>query len=258
MRKQVNITLKKHRRSWVDIISAKIGRILPTPTEEGFTLAETLITIGIIGIVAAMTIPTLMTKLKNDRESAILKEDYSILQQMMKIANEEGAMANIVKGNNMDEMKEWFDTYFLPYIKTTSVCYNKWGCWSKNAKKANGDKYTNNIACGAASISFVLYNGSYVCMDDLGDFRFGVRPKGITIGILVDVNGDKQPNVIGEDIFALQFYENELLPGGYHMTKDAVDKNCSKKCTDNTPYCGVACTVKAQRQGFKLPVIPKK
>ena len=218
MRKQVNITLKKHRRSWVDIISAKIGRILPTPTEEGFTLAETLITIGIIGIVAAMTIPTLMTKLKNDRESAILKEDYSILQQMMKIANEEGAMANIVKGNNMDEMKEWFDTYFLPYIKTTSVCYNKWGCWSKNAKKANGDKYTNNIACGAASISFVLYNGSYVCLDDLGDFRFGLRPKGITIGILVDVNGDKQPNVIGEDIFALQFYENELLPGGYHMT----------------------------------------
>ena len=258
MRKQVNITLKKHRRSWVDIISAKIGRILPTPTEEGFTLAETLITIGIIGIVAAMTIPTLMTKLKNDRESAILKEDYSILQQMMKIANEEGAMANIVKGNNMAEMKEWFDTYFLPYIKTTSVCYNKWGCWSKNAKKANGDKYTNNIACGAASISFVLYNGSYVCMDDLGDFRFGVRPKGITIGILVDVNGDKQPNVIGEDIFALQFYENELLPGGYHMTIDEVDKNCSKKCTDNTPYCGVACTVKAQRQGFKLPVIPKK
>ena len=44
--------------------------------KAGFTLAETLITIGIIGIVAAMTIPTLMTKLKNDRESAILKEDY--------------------------------------------------------------------------------------------------------------------------------------------------------------------------------------
>lgn len=226
--------------------------------KAGFTLAETLITIGIIGIVAAMTIPTLMTKLKNDRESAILKEDYSILQQMMKMANEEGAMGSIAVGNNMDEMKEWFNTYFLPYIKTTSVCYDKAGCWSKNVKRANGDKYTNSIGCGAASISFVLYNGSYVCMDDLGDFRFGVKSKGTTIGILVDVNGDKQPNVVGEDIFALQFYENELLPGGYHMTKDAVDKNCSKNCTDDRPYCGTACTVKAQRQGFKLPVIPKK
>ena len=100
--------------------------------KAGFTLAETLITIGIIGIVAAMTIPTLMTKLKNDRESAILKEDYSILQQMMKMANEEGAMGSIAVGNNMDEMKEWFNTYFLPYIKTTSVCYDKAGCWNNN------------------------------------------------------------------------------------------------------------------------------
>ncbi len=227
--------------------------------KAGFTLAETLITIGIIGIVAAMTIPTLMTKLKNDRESAILKEDYSILQQMMKMANEEGAMANIVKVNNMDEMKEWFNTYFLPYIKTTSVCYDESGCWSKNVKTSAGKTYTSSkTGCGAASISFVLYNGSYVCMDDYADFRFGVNTRGVTIGILVDVNGDKQPNIIGEDIFALQFSENELLPGGYHMTKDAVDKNCSKKCTDGTPYCGTACTVKAQRRGFKLPVIPKK
>ena len=126
--------------------------------KAGFTLAETLITIGIIGIVAAMTIPTLMTKLKNDRESAILKEDYSILQQMMKMANEEGAMANIVKGNNMDEMKEWFNTYFLPYIKTTSVCYDESGCWSKNVKTSAGKTYTSSkTGCGAASISFVLF-----------------------------------------------------------------------------------------------------
>ncbi len=226
--------------------------------KQGFTLAETLITIGIIGIVAAMTIPTLMTKLKNDRESAILKEDYSILQQMMKMANEEGAIGNIAKGNNIDEMKEWFNTYFLPYIKTTRVCYDEWGCWSKNVKKPDGNKYTNNKACGGVTVSFVLYNGSYVCMDDFADNRFGVKPNGITIGLLVDVNGEKQPNIVGEDIFALQFHETELLPGGYHMTKEDVDKNCSTKCSSTTPYCGIACSVKAQRQGFKLPVMTKK
>ena len=55
--------------------------------KTGFTLAETLITLGIIGIVAAITLPTLITKLSNDRNSTILKEDYSILQQMMKSAN---------------------------------------------------------------------------------------------------------------------------------------------------------------------------
>lgn len=41
--------------------------------KTGFTLAETLITLGIIGIVAAITLPTLITKLSNDRNSTILK-----------------------------------------------------------------------------------------------------------------------------------------------------------------------------------------
>ena len=40
----------------------------------GFTLAEVLITLGIIGVVAAMTIPNLMTKLKYNRESALLND----------------------------------------------------------------------------------------------------------------------------------------------------------------------------------------
>ncbi len=53
-----------HRRSFVDVISAKICNIMPTPAEEGFTLAEILITLGIIGVVAAMTIPNLINAYK--------------------------------------------------------------------------------------------------------------------------------------------------------------------------------------------------
>ena len=51
-----------------------------------FTLAEVLITLGIIGVVAAITIPSLITKLENIKNSTILKEDYSILQQVMRRA----------------------------------------------------------------------------------------------------------------------------------------------------------------------------
>ena len=76
----------------------------------GFTLSETLITLGIIGIVAAITLPTLMTKLSDARDSAIIKEDYSILQQMMKSANSAGAIENNVKPNNLEDLKQWFET----------------------------------------------------------------------------------------------------------------------------------------------------
>ena len=54
-----------HRRSCIDVIRAKIGSIMPAPAEEGFTLAEVLITLGIIGVVAAITIPGLITNIQD-------------------------------------------------------------------------------------------------------------------------------------------------------------------------------------------------
>lgn len=224
--------------------------------KKGFTLAEVLITLGIIGVVAAMTIPTLIAKLRNTRDSAALKEDFSILKQMMLSANDDGAMGEIVVGNNMDEMKKWFNTYFLPYIKVVNVCYGTNGCFPEKIKTSNGSKWPASKPCGAASIAFTLNNGSYVCMDDFGDTRFGVEPRGVTIGILVDVNGDKNPNQFGKDIFAFVFKDESLVPGGYDMTQAQIDENCSEKCSTGN-YCGTYCTQKAVQNGYKLPVYGK-
>ena len=225
-----------------------------TILHKGFSLAEVLITLGIIGVVSAMTIPALMTKISDTRNSAMLKEDYSILQQMMLMANDAGAIGSIEKGNDAEEMKKWFETYFQSNIKTTNVCYNQWGCWNKDVKTINGSKYQGNSICGAQTVSFILPNGSFVCMDDFADPRFGVVPVGgQTIGLLVDVNGDKQPNIIGKDIFAFVFKGDNLLPGGYDMSQSEIDKNCSLTGSGN--YAGTYCTMKAKQQNFKLPVV---
>ena len=54
--------ISMHHRSCIDIISAKIGNLLPLPTltKKGFTLAEVLITLSIIGIIAMLTVPSIM------------------------------------------------------------------------------------------------------------------------------------------------------------------------------------------------------
>ena len=54
-----------------------------------FTLAEVLITLGIIGIVAALTIPGLITKCKEMQYRTIYKKVYSSLNQAMKYAQED-------------------------------------------------------------------------------------------------------------------------------------------------------------------------
>lgn len=88
----------------------------------GFTLAEVLITLGIIGIVAAMTIPTLMTKFAKSRTETQLKTFYSKINQTVKMSiAENGDPEGWITSNKeytYEENVEFLKTYFFPYMKT--------------------------------------------------------------------------------------------------------------------------------------------
>ena len=58
--------------------------LLPTKMRFGFTLAEVLITLGIIGVVAAMTIPNLIATHKAKRFRTQFLKSYSTIQQVFK------------------------------------------------------------------------------------------------------------------------------------------------------------------------------
>ena len=60
--------------------------------KQGFTLAEVLITIGIIGVVAAITIPTLIQNFKKQETSARLKKFYSMMSQALIMSQEDNGM----------------------------------------------------------------------------------------------------------------------------------------------------------------------
>lgn len=233
------------------------GKFRFTLAKSAFTLAEVLITLGIIGIVAAMTIPTLLAKLHNRHTESMLKEDYSILQQMMTSANDDGAMSSLVKYNDIDEMKTWFQTYFLPYIKVANVCYDEQGCWDTGAKDLTGKRITLRLTgCGLKTISFQLYNGSYVCMDDydktLLSSLYGVNTnESGSLIFFVDTNGDKNPNILGKDIFVLVFKPEtgKFVPAGSDKTEEEVKQNCSKGGD------GRWCLTLVQNNGWKVPEI---
>lgn len=88
---------------------------------SAFTLAEVLITIGIIGIVAAITIPTLMTKYSKKRTETQLKAFYSKINQTLKMsAAENGDIDGLItpKTYSYDEQVEFLKQYIFPYMKT--------------------------------------------------------------------------------------------------------------------------------------------
>lgn len=88
-----------------------------------FTLAEVLITIGVIGVVAAITLPSLITKSRKVMVENRLKDTYSILANATRLAEGEfGAdidPSEKITGNGFSSAKSKlvFDTYFRPFIK---------------------------------------------------------------------------------------------------------------------------------------------
>ena len=88
--------------------------------KRGFTLAEVLITLGIIGVVAAMTIPTLMSTFAKQRTETQLKAFYSRINQTIKMSiadngDPDGWVEE--RAYSYDEQVEFLKQYIFPYMK---------------------------------------------------------------------------------------------------------------------------------------------
>ena len=103
--------------------------------KAAFTLAEVLITLGIIGVVAAMTLPALIQKNNNKVVETRLKKFYSTMNQAIMMAEvdygdkkiwyEDVAGAEIDKDGNIvpgsSKSEKWFRKYLAPYLQTTKI-----------------------------------------------------------------------------------------------------------------------------------------
>ena len=103
--------LKKFSRS----LRTKLG---------GFTLAEVMIVVVIIGVVAALTIPSLIQDYKKSVVASKLKRTSSLLMQAYNLSIAHGDGATRREGftpNNPDAALEMFNKYYVPYIKFLKV-----------------------------------------------------------------------------------------------------------------------------------------
>ena len=120
----------------------------------GFTLAEVLITLGIIGVVAAMTIPVLMTNFMKNKTETQLKTFYSKINQTVKmsIADNGDPEGWITPNKNYSykENVEFLNTYFFPYMKTLGY---------ENCSGPSGPRVCINLMDGGIMAFRIDYNG---------------------------------------------------------------------------------------------------
>ena len=94
---------------------------------KGFTLAEVLITLGIIGIIAALTIPNVTAHYRKKTVEAKLKKFYTTINQAVKLSEAQNGDAvywDVPDMSSYDASEQWYKQYLDKYIKSLDIKRN--------------------------------------------------------------------------------------------------------------------------------------
>lgn len=175
----------------------------------GFTLAEVLIVLGIIGIVAAITIPTVVQSQRERSTVVALKKNYSEFTNAFRLAvNDYGTSAywDFVAGNDSYNAKVALNI-LSNYINISKNCENAPGCLPDqkyiNLNNTESSNYDANTLFAKAQLT----NGASILI---------YRAAKTHMTLMIDINGFKKPNKFGVDTFHMDFYndKNALVPYG--------------------------------------------
>jgi len=178
-----------------------------------------LITLVIIGVIAAITVPTLMNKTNNQEYVSRLKKAYSTLAQVTnQIIAEEGspkcssATSNDCWGSDADE----FYQQYKKRLNNAKECGESAGCVDKTVTGLDGSNW-GTMGVRTDYRTLVLSDGTQVIIDyDSPTCSYAAYggTRMYCTWFWIDVNGQRKPNKIGRDIFGFALKEQGLYPGG--------------------------------------------
>ncbi|MFH0702978.1 MAG: prepilin-type N-terminal cleavage/methylation domain-containing protein [bacterium] len=182
---------------------------------KGFTLAEMLMTLAILGIVATVTMVILLPNIQEAHLRTQWKGTYSEFAQVSReFATDNGGDLAGTFTSYDDLMSK-----ILAYMNYTKKCnvgtpVGSNGCWSGTTYKLSGQIYGINMSIWTRAVLnngvlITLYVDNYSCTSNSGG-------RGNTCAsVSFDVNGFRGPNKWGKDIFAVWLLrDGNIRPGG--------------------------------------------
>ena len=224
-----------------------------------FTLAEVLITLGIIGVVAAMTMPSLIQNQKEKEYTTKLKKFNSLMSQAMLMAiSEEGPIEDwgLTRYSSNDGMSDeelaqadisrnLFGEKLQKYLKTIQYCPYGDSCKNKVEK---WKRYSlDGTEFGTFSPYITLADGTNIlgvtilspqCKSNFGN---SVPLQNVCGELFVDLNGKTPPNTTGKDVFMFYYTKYGVIPVG---TAEETQFTFEEKCNPSIPNIinGYGCT----------------
>lgn len=229
-------------------------------SKKAFTLAEVLITLAIVGTVAALTVPTLMAEIQKPQGVASLKKAYNDLSQAMQLIKNDnnGIIDFSIAANDNDH--NYLMNVFAQKMNFSRTC-NKGtvagNCWNNMAsvKNLNGGTFAADPSWYAgANLNSGVYFMFFMVSKTCNNNKFILKGQNIECGeILVDINGPKSPNQAGRDIFLLRVTKNGIFAADTIMNEAITDPEniynvgCNKSYSDG--WSGYRCAGKIITEG---------
>ena len=202
-----------------------------------FTLAEVLITLGIIGVVAAMTMPSLIQNYQEKATVTKLKKCYSLVSQAyVSILNDEGGSDTLQAGDDLEMMEK-----FGKYLKYQKTCGRNKGCFPNVTYKSvtgNGyskweDDTTDRSRAILTDGTLIMFNKNAMWGGNEGNYLYAQ--------IYVDINGFKGPNQLGRDFFYFYITPEKIVPAGAKALEEKnEDQKFTKNCIQQNGYACAA------------------
>ena len=236
----------------------------------GYTLAEVLITLGIIGVISAMTIPSMVNNVQNQVCAKALSATISDFETGMSILlakenvfslrdTEAWSGQNTMNIDSSDAIIERFSRN-VGFLKPIDQDYERF--YGAPVKGINGEESSLledfipfEISNGAVAFMII---GQYLDGDEVTILRSGGNLSKVAATVFIDVNGKKKPNIIGRDIFAfLLGTDAKLYPyGGKDATVYSGNNSLAwqTQCSDNGAKGaeGMFCTARLIENGYKM------
>ena len=205
--------------------------------KNGFTLAEVLITLGIVGVVASMTLPTLNNNVQKQTYEAGAKKAYNIISNAVGMYMVDQGVDDLTETplyNNQDGLRAFVNKYFRVTVDCGNRYYNSNGasCFGKELYSLNRSAKVD-LSKGQCMQVVTVADGMAMCFDSgpiedaaagedtNGDGVVDENDKvtsnnsafddGTPLIIEVDVNGANGPNVGGRDVFSYVVNRNGIV-----------------------------------------------
>ncbi len=222
-----------------------LTNLFPSRKKAAFTLAEILITLGIIGIIAALTIPNLIYEYRKKSLETGLVKFYSTINQAFKLSAAENGDERQWTDFGQDSCN-FYKKYLAPYLKAEYECGYYESVEGQKPNKKNDVRFVG-IYFPSGDMAVLSYGWTFTYTNQKKYYK--------AYPAFISGNESDKPELYGKEVFLFERSKHRFPNGetggmtAYDSLKSYTENELLERCKSQ----GKSCTTLISNNGWKIP-----